>query len=88
MCTLRALVKRDESLEASNQPAAETGPTKVTMKDFTKALTRVLPSVSKRDEGLYRALEGSLRKSRSAITGGSEEKKEVGPQKPTPMKFK
>ena len=39
------------------------------MKDFQKALTRVLPSVSKRDEGLYRALEGSLRKSRSALNG-------------------
>ena len=61
------------------------------MKDFTRALIRVLPSVSKRDENLYKALEGSLRKSRSAITGGSgavEEKKETGPPKPTPMKFK
>ena len=41
------------------------------MKDFEEALTKVLPSVSKRDEALYKSLEGSLRKSRSAITSAA-----------------
>jgi len=36
-------------------------------KDFVAALQKVFPSVSKRDELSYKALEGGLRKSRSSI---------------------
>lgn len=74
MTTLRTMVKKDEE----NQAAANDAPkksAKVSMKDFQRALTKVLPSVSKRDEGLYRALEGSLRKSRSAITSNTDQEK-------------
>ena len=39
----------------------------VTMKDFTVALQKVFPSVSKKDEMLYSQLEKTLRKSRSHI---------------------
>ena len=69
MCTLKALVLKDEHVVASGGAKdGQSTAAKVTMKDFMNALTRVLPSVSKRDEGLYRALEGSLRKSRSTLT--------------------
>ena len=37
------------------------------MKDFKLALTKVFPSVSKRDENSYKALEGSLKKTRASI---------------------
>ena len=92
MNTLRALVKRDEAAmqQSKDNPeqvqavAVETP--KVSMKDFRVALTKVLPSVSKRDELLYKSLEGSLRKSRSNITNGKE-KDEGGLKKPTPMKY-
>lgn len=36
--------------------------------DFRNALTKVFPSVSKKDELLYSKLENSLRKTRSHIT--------------------
>lgn len=40
------------------------------MRDFTVALQKVFPSVSKKDELAYKHLENSLRKSRSQITDG------------------
>jgi SpoVK/Ycf46/Vps4 family AAA+-type ATPase len=42
----------------------------ITMRDFTVALQKVFPSVSKKDELAYKHLENSLRKSRSHITDG------------------
>lgn len=71
MTTLRALVKRDDILKDSGEEVQPSVAAKVNMKDFEEALTRVLPSVSKRDEALYKSLEGSLRKSRSAITSAA-----------------
>lgn len=97
MQTLKAIVRKDESstakpTEENEQPATEKP--KVAMRDFQKALTKVLPSVSKRDEILYRSLEGSLRKTRSSITNhaqgatsNNEKGADLGPRKPTPMKY-
>ena len=73
MTTLRTMVKKDEENHVADNAPQKSA--KVSMKDFQKALTKVLPSVSKRDEGLYRALEGSLRKSRSAITSNTDQEK-------------
>ena len=70
MTTLRSLVKKEEAVQNPDQTNSAAH-AKVSMKDFQKAMTKVLPSVSKRDEALYRALEGSLRKTRSAITNSS-----------------
>jgi SpoVK/Ycf46/Vps4 family AAA+-type ATPase len=42
----------------------------ITMRDFTVALQKVFPSVSKKDELAYQHLEKSLRKSRSHINTG------------------
>lgn len=39
----------------------------VTEDDFTVALSKVFPSVSKKDEAKYKALQSSLRKTRSSI---------------------
>ena len=90
MSTLRVLVKRDEaSASVTEGRAAEPqdeGP-KISMRDFTKALSKVLPSVSKRDELLYKSLEGSLRKSRSSLTTSSGLNDKDGIKKPTPMKY-
>ena len=89
LCTLRALVKK----ESENPEAKPTeGKVLVQMKDFESALTRVFPSVSKRDEASYRALEGSLKKTRASITKTEnqpqpEGKATGGLKKPTPMKF-
>jgi hypothetical protein len=44
------------------------------MRDFTSALTKVFPSVSKKDELSYQLLEKSLRKSRSHINPTVNEK--------------
>jgi hypothetical protein len=44
------------------------------MRDFTVALTKVFPSVSKKDEHSYQSLEKSLRKSRSHINPTEKEK--------------
>ena len=64
------------------------------MKDFESALTRVFPSVSKRDEASYKALEGSLKKTRASINQSSNQPAAEGKakdtgnlKKPTPMKF-
>lgn len=43
----------------------------ITMRDFTVALQKVFPSVSKEDELSYRSLEKSLRKTRGHINAGS-----------------
>ena len=91
LCTLRDLVKK----ESANPEAKPTeGKVLVQMKDFTLALTKVFPSVSKRDERLYKALEGSLKKTRASITNNDEQpqpeskaKEAGGLKKPTPMKF-
>jgi hypothetical protein len=40
----------------------------VTQEDFNLALTKVFPSVSKKDELQYKSLESSLRKTRASIT--------------------
>ena len=91
MTTLKSIIARDETVSKDDDRPREETP-KVSMKDFAKALTKVLPSVSKRDEYLYKSLEGSLRKSRSTITSGSRrpesgEDHGIGAsKKPTPMK--
>lgn len=63
-------------------------PLKVHQKDFTLALTKVFPSVSKRDELSYKALEGSLRKTRSQINSATNpaEPTDKDNPKPTPRK--
>jgi SpoVK/Ycf46/Vps4 family AAA+-type ATPase len=43
----------------------------ITMRDFTVALQKVFPSVSKKDELAYQHLEKTLRKSRSHINTGT-----------------
>lgn len=48
------------------------------------ALQKVFPSVSKKDENSYKALEGSLRKSRASINQQDSTEKDA--QKPTPRK--
>jgi len=60
----------------------------VTQKDFILALTKVFPSVSKKDELSYRALEGSLRKTRAQInqTTNQTDATDKEPTKPTPRK--
>jgi len=40
----------------------------VTQEHFDLALTKVFPSVSKKDEMQYKSLEGSLRKTRASIS--------------------
>ena len=40
-------------------------------KDFMIALTKVFPSVSRKDEALYASLQHSLRKSRGQIEGNA-----------------
>lgn len=45
------------------------GDVKIKMEDFTSALDKVFPSVSKKDELSYRSLQSSLRKKRSHISG-------------------
>jgi len=42
------------------------------MRDFTVALQKVFPSVSKKDELAYQHLEKSLRKSRGHISEGQQ----------------
>jgi hypothetical protein len=54
---------------------------KVEHRDFILALQKVFPSVSKKDEQSYKALEGSLRKTRAQINPGHAE---AEPTKPTP----
>jgi len=41
---------------------------RITNEDFNLALTKVFPSVSKKDEMQYKSLEGSLRKTRASLT--------------------
>jgi hypothetical protein len=40
----------------------------ITQEDFDLALTKVFPSVSKKDEAQYKSLESSLRKTRASIS--------------------
>ena len=52
----------------------------ISQEDFLHALTKVFPSVSKRDEQSYARLETSLRKTRSHInTEGNPTEKEDHP---------
>ena len=89
LCTLRELVKKESK---DGQKPDEQEKVLVHMKDFNSALTRVFPSVSKRDEASYKALEGSLKKTRASITQSSNQpesraKDSGNLKKPTPMKF-
>jgi ribosome biogenesis ATPase len=59
---------------------------KVLHKDFISALQKVFPSVSKKDENSYKALEGSLRKSRASINQ-QEADKEQKPVTPSRKPF-
>ena len=43
----------------------------IAQSDFRNAMSKVFPSVSKKDEALYARLETSLRRTRSHITGGA-----------------
>ena len=61
-------LKRLASMAQDGSQTAEAGKIQVAMKDFKLALTKVFPSVSKRDENSYKALEGSLKKTRASIT--------------------
>ena len=64
-------------------------PLKVHHKDFVLALTKVFPSVSKKDELSYKALEGSLRKTRAQINSATNQPAEPTDKdnvKPTPKK--
>ena len=78
MCALKAQLLTEASTDA--------GPLQVQQKDFQWALTKVFPSVSKKDELSYRALEGSLRKTRGHITQAEPADKPDKPEKPTPKK--
>jgi ribosome biogenesis ATPase len=40
---------------------------KISQSDFKEALTKVFPSVSQKDERIYKSLQSSLRKTRAAI---------------------
>ena len=66
LCTLKTVIQKDSGKDQGK--SAQTEKVSVSMKDFTRALTRVFPSVSKRDEQSYKALEGSLKKTRASIT--------------------
>ena len=64
---LSALVREAQMSALKAQLLSDTDntdPLKVQHKDFMQALSKVFPSVSKKDELSYRALEGSLRKTR------------------------
>jgi len=61
----------------------------ICMKDFHVALSKVFPSVSKKDEQAYARLETNLRKTRSHIESEPTEaaaKPALGLNKPTPSK--
>lgn len=46
----------------------ETEKVLITREDFNLALTKVFPSVSKKDELQYKSLESSLRKTRASLS--------------------
>ena len=71
------------ALKASMAASEAQAEIRINQKDFISALTKVFPSVSKKDELSYRALEGSLRKTRASIIQAEGEK---DPSKPTPKK--
>ena len=54
-------------MDIAQAQAGDSEKIQVAMKDFKLALTKVFPSVSKRDENSYKALEGSLKKTRASI---------------------
>ena len=78
------------TMDIAQAQAGDSEKIQVTMKDFKLALTKVFPSVSKRDENSYKALEGSLKKTRASINTQNpaleEPKKEPTPMKKVPFK--
>jgi len=87
---LSALVREAQmsALKARMQSDNQEGSAHVEHKDFILALSKVFPSVSKKDELSYRALEGSLRKTRAHINPAASQPESVTePAKPTPRKL-